>query len=390
MSSHVLSEYLRAGPRATEVFVSCRRRRADSEAGNHGTRITGPRFGYVGGPTAGCVCSNNNLFIQPARGDQLAAGSADTAKGAVGRPIANSLGMVRAFRGAIIHAPFDGFEQGLELLSDALLIVNDEGDIVNVQNFNEVEYEKTLKSYGIDQIEVVVLGEFEAILPGFIDVHLHAPQYSFTGTATDMPLMDWLSHYTFPAESSHNDLVWAEEVYTKLVRRLLANGTTTAVYFATIHARSTMLLADICSKLGQRALIGKVNMDRNAPETYVETADESIAATELVIAHIQSKGSPEMLMPVITPRFVPTCSPGCPAVALILAFPPLAIAVLTMPVPPSRLAIAPPTCSPCAPAPLEPPSRPPARQLAGAALCRPSLDPASPYPPVRGPARLDL
>jgi guanine deaminase len=31
------------------------------------------------------------------------------------------------------------------------------------------------------------------LLPGFIDTHLHAPQYSYAGTATDTPLMEWLN-----------------------------------------------------------------------------------------------------------------------------------------------------------------------------------------------------
>ena len=31
---------------------------------------------------------------------------------------------------------------------------------------------------------------------GFIDTHIHAPQYQFTGTAADRPLMEWLDHYT--------------------------------------------------------------------------------------------------------------------------------------------------------------------------------------------------
>lgn len=30
------------------------------------------------------------------------------------------------------------------------------------------------------------------LIPGLVDCHIHAPQFSFTGTATDVPLMDWL------------------------------------------------------------------------------------------------------------------------------------------------------------------------------------------------------
>jgi guanine deaminase len=201
----------------------------------------------------------------------------------------------------------------VEIIQDCYVIVNDEGDIVDVVDLSATRMapDEILIGHGIKGEDVVKLGKDEALIPGFIDVHLHAPQYSYTGTATDRPLMEWLTHYTFPAESSHaDDLAWAEEVYSKLVKRLLANGTTTAVYFATLHAQPTMLLADICFNLGQRAFIGKVNMDRNSPDNYIESTDESISATELVISHIRSKGSPEMLIPIITPRFVPTCTPG--------------------------------------------------------------------------------
>lgn len=65
------------------------------------------------------------------------------------------------------------------------------------------------------------------LLPGLIDLHVHAPQYSYSGTATDKPLMQWLDHYTFPAERRMRDLGIAREVYTKLLSRLAANGTTT-------------------------------------------------------------------------------------------------------------------------------------------------------------------
>ena len=54
-------------------------------------------------------------------------------------------------------------------------------------------------------------------------------QYSYAGTATDLPLMEWLDHYTFPREAAHSHLEVAEAEYRQLVRRTLANGTTTAL-----------------------------------------------------------------------------------------------------------------------------------------------------------------
>eukprot|EP00292_Cryptomonas_paramecium_P025760 CAMPEP_0113719852 /NCGR_PEP_ID=MMETSP0038_2-20120614/36094_1 /TAXON_ID=2898 /ORGANISM="Cryptomonas paramecium" /LENGTH=75 /DNA_ID=CAMNT_0000648369 /DNA_START=424 /DNA_END=647 /DNA_ORIENTATION=- /assembly_acc=CAM_ASM_000170 len=70
-----------------------------------------------------------------------------------------------------------------------------------------------------------------------------------------------------------------------------------------------MTLADVCASRGQRAFIGKVNMDRNSPENYIEDTEASLLATEQVVSHIRSKGLGNMLLPIITPRFVPTCTP---------------------------------------------------------------------------------
>lgn len=64
------------------------------------------------------------------------------------------------------------------------------------------------------------------------------------------------------------------------------NGTTTASYFATIHKQASEILADVVEQLGQRALIGKVCMDCNSPEFYVETTEESLKSTEEFILNL--------------------------------------------------------------------------------------------------------
>jgi cytosine/adenosine deaminase-related metal-dependent hydrolase len=48
--------------------------------------------------------------------------------------------------------------------------------------------------------QVITMEGAQFCVPGMIDTHVHAPQYQFTGTATDLPLMQWLQTYTFPAE----------------------------------------------------------------------------------------------------------------------------------------------------------------------------------------------
>lgn len=122
--------------------------------------------------------------------------------------------------------------------------------------------------------------------------------------------MDWLDTYTFPLESSFADLSVARRVYSRVVARTLSHGTTTAAYYATTHVPATNLLADICAARGQRALVGRVCMDRLSPPTYRdETPAASLAATKSCIAHIRALDpTSSLITPIITPRFAPSCT----------------------------------------------------------------------------------
>ena len=155
--------------------------------------------------------------------------------------------------------------------------------------------------------------------------------------------------------------VWGgyRHVYGLAVNRLVKHGTTTACYFGTIHRRATEILADAidtagapilhfchlscifavylaslsfclfacpipsvcisparlnaCLRLsrlcatGQRAYVGKVCMDCNSPDFYVEGTDESAEETLKFVESIIARKN-KRLTPVITPRFAPTCS----------------------------------------------------------------------------------
>lgn len=147
--------------------------------------------------------------------------------------------------------------------------------------------------------------------PGFIDTHLHAPQYPNVGLFGASTLLDWLNTYTFPLEASLKDLNKAKPVYSRVIRKTLAHGTTTAAYYATVDVGSTNLLADLCLAAGQRALVGRVCMDSDlSPEYYRdESAEQAVADTLASIAHID-KIDPTggLIRPVLTPRFAPSCT----------------------------------------------------------------------------------
>ena len=119
-----------------------------------------------------------------------------------------------------------------------------------------------------------------------IDLHVHAPQWPQLGLALDRPLEEWLQACTFPLEARYADPAFAQSVYESLVDALLANGTTTALYYATIHLPATQRLADICLQRGQRALIGRVAMDDTGqcPQYYRDaSAAQGIADTRRFI-----------------------------------------------------------------------------------------------------------
>lgn len=58
-------------------------------------------------------------------------------------------------------------------------------------------------------------------MPGLVDTHIHASQYSFAGSNVDLPLLQWLTKYTFPTELKFQNLDFAEEVYTRVVVSIL-------------------------------------------------------------------------------------------------------------------------------------------------------------------------
>ncbi|TKA61277.1 hypothetical protein B0A49_10471, partial [Cryomyces minteri] len=149
--------------------------------------------------------------------------------------------------------------------------------------------------------------------PRRTDTHIHASQYPNAGIFGKSTLMDWLDTYTFPLEASFADLATARRVYARVVARTLAHGTTTAAYHATIHVAATNLLADICVERGQRALVGRVCMDTLSPEYYRdESVEAAVRDSRACIAHVrQLDPRGELVTPVITPRFAPSCTTPC-------------------------------------------------------------------------------
>ncbi|KXN91507.1 putative guanine deaminase [Leucoagaricus sp. SymC.cos] len=179
------------------------------------------------------------------------------------------------------------------------------------------------KGYSTDPVVKLRNGEF--IIPGFVDTHTHAAQFPNAGKGGQYELLDWLNNVTFPKEAEFVNLEFAKEVYYDVVRRSLASGTTTSCYYATLHLEATKVLADAVNQLGQRAFIGKCNMDRKKknPEYYIEkSTEQSLEDTTSLISYVRSLvpisshasigTAPEPLVqPILTPRFAISCTREC-------------------------------------------------------------------------------
>ena len=143
--------------------------------------------------------------------------------------------------------------------------------------------------------ERVELAPGTFLLPGLVDLHIHAPQWPQLGTGLDLPLERWLFDYTFPLEARYADADFATAVWDDLVPSLLAMGTTTAVYFSSNHLEATTALARACARHGQRALVGRVAMDHpeGTPEWYRDaTAAAGVDASAESVEAINSMDSP--------------------------------------------------------------------------------------------------
>ncbi len=143
------------------------------------------------------------------------------------------------------------------------------------------------------------------ILPGFIDTHIHFPQTQVIASYGEQ-LLEWLTRYTFPAESRYGDPGFSAAQARFFIDELLRNGTTTAVCYGSVHKSSAEALLTESERRGTAMFVGKTAMDRNAPPEVLDTAQSAYDDTAALIAAWHGRGRQKV---VITPRFAITSTP---------------------------------------------------------------------------------
>lgn len=216
-----------------------------------------------------------------------------------------------AFYGTIIHSLSIS---NLAILEAALLIVSPEGKIIHLDSpVHPDQVKSTIAKFNLSPETCVIrrLSRGEFVCPGFIDTHNHAPQWTQRGMGRGIPLMTWLQETTFPHEAKFASVEYARKTYASCVSGLLKQGSTTVAYYGSLHLEATKVLAETCLEKGQRALVGKCNMNRGSPDFYVEKSSEgSLKETEDFIQFVrQLDPMGDKVKPILTPRFAISCTP---------------------------------------------------------------------------------
>ncbi|MDY0881607.1 guanine deaminase [Dongia soli] len=144
------------------------------------------------------------------------------------------------------------------------------------------------------------------ILPGFIDAHVHFPQYRLLA-APGKDLLDWLRRFTFPEEARYSDPAYGAATASVFIDRLFQHGTTAASAYCSVHKVCADALFAEAERRNMSLVTGKTLMDRLAPDELCDNAESDMRET--VELYKQWHGR-SRLRYAVTPRFAITSSEG--------------------------------------------------------------------------------
>src|SRR2546422_4967908 len=158
----------------------------------------------------------------------------------------------------------------------------------------------------VSEADVVIDARNCAVLPGFVQTHLHLCQTLFRGAADDLALIDWLKKRVWPMEAAHN----AASVRASAllgIAELIKGGTTCALTMETVN--HTEEVFRVVEETGFRATVGKCMMDKGdeVPPQLREQLADSISESLTLLEKWHGKHDGRIRY-CLAPRFAISCT----------------------------------------------------------------------------------
>jgi 5-methylthioadenosine/S-adenosylhomocysteine deaminase len=147
-----------------------------------------------------------------------------------------------------------------------------------------------------------------AVLPGFVQTHIHLCQTLFRGAADDLELIDWLKKRVWPLEAAH-DAASLRASARLGVAELMRGGTTCALTMETVNHTAEVLR--VVEETGFRATVGKCMMDKGdeVPAALQEETEESIRESLALLEEWHGRADGRVRY-CFAPRFAVSCTQG--------------------------------------------------------------------------------
>src|SRR6266436_2368708 len=145
-----------------------------------------------------------------------------------------------------------------------------------------------------------------AVLPGFVQTHVHLCQTLFRGAADDLALIDWLKKRVWPLEAAH-DAASLRASARLGIAELIKGGTTCALTMETVN--HTEEVFRVVNESGFRATVGKCMMDKgdDVPSQLHEKRADSVHEAVALLEEWHGKAEGRIRY-CFAPRFAVSCT----------------------------------------------------------------------------------
>ncbi len=147
-----------------------------------------------------------------------------------------------------------------------------------------------------------------AVLPGFVQTHVHLCQTLFRGAADDLSLIDWLKKRVWPMEAAHT-AASARASARLAIAEMIKGGTTCALTMETVSHTDEAFRA--VEETGWRATVGKCMMDKgdDVPAALHEETASSINESLALLENWHNSAGGRIRY-CFAPRFAVSCTRG--------------------------------------------------------------------------------